>query len=280
MKENKLTQRQYHLDYLRVFASIAIIILHVTGQDMYNVEVACTGWNFYNICNSATRWGVPVFVMMSGALFLPREIPTKTLYKKYISRMAITYVVWSLFYAIAIPSINIISGKEYNINLFELIQSFISGEYHLWFLPMIIGLYMCMPLIKQLTQSDKLIKYFLSLSFIFCFIKTQIELITNNLLRNNIQTIFENVNTLFKNFNVNLVFGFATYFILGYYLNKTEINKKHRRIIYSRHVGFSSDNNFNSVRFKKCGQIIYRFLWRSHHKHIFDVDSRIRMVQI
>ena len=57
MAENKLIQRQYHLDYLRVFASVAIILLHVTAQDISGIEVACTGWNIYNICNSATRWG-------------------------------------------------------------------------------------------------------------------------------------------------------------------------------------------------------------------------------
>lgn len=232
MTENKLIQRQYHLDYLRVFASVAIILLHVSGQNMPYVELAGTEWNIYNICNSASRWGVPVFVMMSGALFLPREIPIKTLYTKYISRMAIAYVVWSAFYAIVDPIGNMLLKEGYHTTFIEIIGSFISGAVHLWFLPMIIGLYMCIPLIKQLTRNDKLIKYFLLLSIMFCFIKTQIELVTNNLLSGNAQIIFENVNTLFKNFNVNLVFGFVAYFILGFYLNKTEISKKHRTIIY------------------------------------------------
>ncbi len=232
MTKNNLIQRQYHLDYLRVFASIAIILLHVTGQDMYDIEVACTGWNIYNICNSVTRWGVPVFVMISGVLFLSREIPTKTLYKKYISRMAIAYVVWSAFYAIFDPLGNHIFKDDYQISFVEIIGSFISGAYHLWFLPMIIGLYMCIPLLKQLTKNDNLIKYFLILSFVFCFIRTQIELISTSLLIGNIGLIFENVNTLFKNFHMDLVFDFASYFILGFYLNKTKIIKKHRMIIY------------------------------------------------
>lgn len=232
MAENKSIQRQYHLDYLRVFASVAIILLHVTAQNMRYVELAGTEWNIYNICNSASRWGVPVFVMISGSLFLPREIPTKTLYKKYISRMAIAYVVWSAFYAIVDPVGHLIFTEGYQIIPAEIIGSFISSAIHLWFLPMIIGLYMCIPLVKQLTQNNKLIKYFLLLSIIFCFIKTQVELITNNLLSDDIQIIFQNVNTVFRNFNINLVVGFITYFILGFYLNKTEISKKHRTIIY------------------------------------------------
>lgn len=232
MTKTTLVQRQYHLDYLRVFASIAIIVLHITGQDMSSMEVACTGWNVYNICNGATRWGVPVFVMMSGALFLPREIPTKTLYKKYISRMAIAYVVWSAFYAIFEPLGNLIFKDDYQISFVEIIGNFISGAVHLWFLPMIIGLYMCIPLIKQLTKNDNLIKYFLVLSFVFCFVRTQTELVSTSLLSSNVALIFENVNTLFKNFHMDFVFGFTSYFILGFYLNKTEINKKKRLLIY------------------------------------------------
>ena len=233
MTKNNLTHRQYHLDYLRVFASVAIILLHVTAKNMRYVELAGTEWNIYNICNSASRWGVPVFVMMSGALFLPREIPTKTLYKKYISRMAIAYVVWSAFYAVADPIGNMLFTEGFRISFIDIIGRFISGAVHLWFLPMIIGLYMCIPLIKQLTKNDKLTKYFLLLSLIFCFIKTQFELVTNCLLNGNIQIIFGNINALFKNFNINLVVGFVAYFILGFYLNKTEISKKQRTIIYT-----------------------------------------------
>lgn len=87
MTENKLIQRQYQLDYLRVFASIAIILLHVTAQNMPYCELAGTEWNIYNICNSASRWGVPVFVMMSGALFYQE----KSLQKHFIKN---TYPVW------------------------------------------------------------------------------------------------------------------------------------------------------------------------------------------
>ena len=224
MQTNNVSLRQYHLDYLRVFASVAIILLHVATQNMNYVELAGTEWNIYNICNGVSRWGVPVFVMMSGALFIPREIPTKTLYKKYISRMAIAYVVWSAFYAIVDPIGIPIFTEGYKISITEIMGNFISGAVHLWFLPMIIGLYMCIPLIKQLTKNDSLIKYFLLLSFVFCFIKTQTELVVTNLLSGSVQTIFENVNTLFKNFNINLVLGFTSYFILGFYLNKTEIN--------------------------------------------------------
>ncbi len=260
MTENKLIQRQYHLDYLRVFASIFIILLHVTSQNMPYCKLAGTEWNIYNICNSASRWGVPVFVMMSGALFLPREISTKTLYKKYISRMAIAYVVWSAFYAIVDAIGSTLFLEEYRTTIVEIIGSFISGAVHLWFLPMIIGLYMCIPLIKQLTQNDKLIKYFLLLSIVFCFIKTEIGLVTNTFLSGNMQIIFQNITSVFNTLNMNLVAGFVAYFVLGFYLNKTEINKNHRTIIYILGVaGLILTILLNLLASKKAGKSLETF---------------------
>lgn len=192
--------------------------------------------------------------------------------------MAIAYIVWSLFYAIVDPIGSMIFIEGYHITFVEIIGSFISGAVHLWFLPMIIGLYMCIPLIKQLTQNDKSIKYFLLLSLFFCFIKTQIELVTNNLLNGNSQIIFESVNKLFGNFSVNLVAGFAAYFILGFYLNKTDICKKHRTIIYilgaagliltillnlfaSKNAGKSSEAFYNASSVNVLLMSVAIFVW-------------------
>lgn len=260
MAENKFIQRQYHLDYLRVFASVAIILLHVTAQEMSNIEVASKAWNIYNICNSATRWGVPVFVMMSGALFLPREIPTKILYKKYISRMVIAYVVWSLFYAFSDALGSTIFVEGYHTTIIEIIGNFISGAIHLWFLPMIIGLYMCIPLIKKFTENDTLIKYFLLLSLIFWFFKAQFSLVTNNFLSGNAQKILENFNTVFGSFSINLVTGFVVYFILGFYINKTEISKKQRTSIYILGlVGLALTIMLNYLASKNAGKSLEIF---------------------
>lgn len=262
MTKNNLSQRQYHLDYLRVFASIAIILLHVSAQNMNDIELASTEWNICNIFNGFSRWGVPVFVMMSGALFLPREIPIKTIYNKYISRMAIAYVLWSAFYAIIDPIGNLIFKDGFQISFTQAIGSFISGAVHLWFLPMIIGIYMCIPLIKQLTKNDTTIKYFLLLSLIFCFIQTQTELVTTYLLNDSVQLIFENIYTLFKNFNINLVVGFPAYFILGFYLNKTKISKKNRTIIYILGViGLISTILLNLLASKAAGESLQIFYY-------------------
>ncbi len=256
----ELSNRQYNLDYLRVFASVAIILLHVTAQSLPYVELAGTEWNIYNFCNAASRWGVPVFIMMSGALFLPREIPTKTLYKKYILRMAISYIVWSVFYALVNPLGDLVFKKETQISFLEIINNAISGEVHLWFLPMIIGIYMCLPLIKLLTKDKNTTKYFLILSLVFCFLATQIRLISENFLRGGLLSFFESINTLFKNSHMDFVIGLVPYFILGHYLNKNEIKKSLRLVIYILGVvGFAATVLLNLFASKNAGKSLEVF---------------------
>lgn len=50
MAEKDIAQRQYHLDYLRGFASISIILLHVVAQDWYSFQTlqyrSCCGIRF------------------------------------------------------------------------------------------------------------------------------------------------------------------------------------------------------------------------------------------
>ena len=48
-------------------------------------------WKVFNFFESIVRWSVPIFVMISGSLFLGREIPLRKMYSKYIFRMVIFF---------------------------------------------------------------------------------------------------------------------------------------------------------------------------------------------
>ena len=109
----------------------------------------------FGIYSAVTWHAVPVFVMISGSLFLSREITIKELYRKYIFRIAAAFVFWSAVYAV----------RSYlkEGSLFSAWDLFVAGNYHLWFLPMIIGLYMIVPFMKVIAESEVLTKYFLAL---------------------------------------------------------------------------------------------------------------------
>jgi surface polysaccharide O-acyltransferase-like enzyme len=224
--------RVVYFDYLRVFATLAVMVLHVASQNWSGLDPAGYEWNVFNLYDSVVRWGVPIFIMISGALFLSREIDTKVLYSKHILRMAVSYGVWSVFYAAVSAAIKqVVYGQD--ISLKSVASAIIGGHFHLWFIPMIIGLYMCTPIIKKIVSTEKTADYFLLLSFIFTFVIPQISVMCNDFIGGHAALIMKGISGLVSDMNMNLVLGFAFYFVLGYRLNSIELTKKQRGIIYA-----------------------------------------------
>lgn len=169
-----------------------------------------------------SRWTVPVFVMISGALFLSKESNIKKLYTKNIFRIVTAFLVWAIIYAVLF---------EENLDIKTIIVKMISGHYHMWFLPLIIGLYMLVPVLKKVVSDEKIMKYFLLLTLIITFIVPQILNLMSDMQSAEVSKIVDLFKTNWIN-NMGLKFGYTGYFVLGYYLSKIELSKKARRIIY------------------------------------------------
>lgn len=225
-------ERVVYFDYLRVFAIIAVIVLHVSAQLWTSFEGREFEWQIYNIFNSITRWGVSVFLMISGVLFLSRDIEIKTIYKKYIPRMVVSYFVWSAIYAAFAPKSILVTDLKNSFSLKEFITTTFEGAVHLWFIPMIVGVYMCLPLIRQFVVSKKLLNYYLLLGFIFAYAVPQVVYLTKDFTTGFLQEVLLSVHTLISDMNIRIVVGFVYIFVLGYFIAQTDFTKKQRRIIY------------------------------------------------
>lgn len=219
---NRTTQRQAYFDCLKVSAIFAVIILHVAGQNWHTADIYSTEWQTFHFINSMARWGVPIFVMISGALFLGKDIPVRKLYTKYIRRLVFSYVIWSTAYAL-MESPDIGTG----------LSLFISGHYHMWFIPMMIGLYMSVPILRPLTNDLKKIRYFLILSLVFTFIIPELLRLAQDF--GNDLVIYETaaVSTLYENMHMDIFVGFPSYFLLGYYMYYFDLTGKQRCLIYA-----------------------------------------------
>ena len=77
-------ERKTYCDYLRLIATFAVVVLHVAASNWYSTDVNGLEWQSFNFYDSVVRWGVPIFVMISGSLFLSREISIRKIYSKYI----------------------------------------------------------------------------------------------------------------------------------------------------------------------------------------------------
>lgn len=223
-----------YFDILRVLSIFAVVVLHVAGDLFFNNHPNSFSWEMANMYNGLTRWSVPVFVMISGALFLnpKRNVSLPQIYSKNIFHLAFILVLWSLFYTVLNFALNP-SGR----NPLNLIEGLVLGEFHLWFLYMLLGLYILVPLLRPICEKDILMRYFLILSFVFSFLPSFIFMVEIGLNLAFPHPIFSEsfkiLKTLLeKKINFHFALGYTSYFVLGYYVYKNTLSPITRKILY------------------------------------------------
>ena len=211
MNDTKLNtghNRIVYLDILRITATLAVMMLHISGHSWDDIEVTSAEWSILNFYDSISRWGVPVFVMISGALFLSRYRPVKAIYSKNILRIVTAFIFWSAFYA-GLKYLNDHDAKAFALN-------FIKGHFHMWFLFMIVGLYMIVPLLRPITEDTKMCRYFIVLGILFTSLIPLCIKVT---------AVFRpgyagHLQQLINSIDIHMVVGYSVYFVIGYYLHK------------------------------------------------------------
>lgn len=201
-----------YLDGLRVLATLAVVLLHVSAGYWGSEEVTSAPWMIATFYDGMVRWCVPVFVMISGALLLDPEKEARI--GSRIRKVLISLVVWSAVYA----SIDFYRGADRT----KSIENFLAGHYHLWYLYMLIGLYLALPLLKRITGNEKHEAYFLMLACIFNFIIPQITGILN-LAVPAAGSLLEIVT---GKMSLQFVLGYSGYFVLGHWLHHHVLAKK------------------------------------------------------
>ncbi len=173
MKKSSQREVVYYFSYLRSFACIGILVLHVvfTSSLMYQA-ILTPGQRLASsvVCNNL-MWAVPCFVMVTGALLLDpkRELSLEKILKKYLMRIVIALVVCVFLFRLIDAWMDQEGFHFYLIieAAKELIQA--ASWSHLWYLYLLIGLYLILPIFRAVTKacSKKEIQYLLLLFFLF-----------------------------------------------------------------------------------------------------------------
>lgn len=191
MKTKK--ERIFYYDLLRAFAIIAVIICHVSL--FLGPITTQTGIIARMTFGDIGRIGVPIFLMISGALLLNREYPDLSQFlKKRFARIVYPFIFWII----------LILGQlyYYNYNSAFLWKVFIGEPSVLWYFWVLIGIYLFIPVINSFIKEygEKGMKYFLAIWFFTMILKTF------------------NSYPLWVSFDLNMFAGYIGYPILGYYL--------------------------------------------------------------
>ena len=224
---NSDAKRDLSLDILRIIATFAVILLHVAAQkDYFETTYPTNEWIPRLFYNSFVRWCVPIFVMISGALFLNplKNITIRRLFGKNVLRIVCAYIVWTVAYALYT-----ILQDDKDISLLPLFSIEGYGSFHLWFLKMILGLYVAVPILRYVTKAKSIEIYFICVSLIGSFlIPFLLEVLShyNAIISNNLKDIISTM-------RLDIASGYTGYFVLGHYLYSYGIKRKaYRMIVY------------------------------------------------
>jgi len=144
------------LDNSRILAIFAVVVLHAAVTPVADAPLGSAYWWAGNVADAFSRWCVPVFVMISGALLLApgKTESAGTFYRKRIARILVPFLFWSAFYLLWVFVKGRLKGSPPSGA--DLLHRLAIGEpyYHLWFLYMLVPLYLVTPLLRQLVAQS------------------------------------------------------------------------------------------------------------------------------
>jgi surface polysaccharide O-acyltransferase-like enzyme len=104
-------QWMHYGDIIRILGTIAVVIGHVSDMILYQTHdpgsaaglltgPGTLNWYVCNIWDSAMRWAVPIYIMLSGSLLLdPNRVESPSrFYHKRLMRIGVPLVFWSFFF--------------------------------------------------------------------------------------------------------------------------------------------------------------------------------------
>lgn len=217
------SKRIIYLDVLRCLACLAVIMIH-TSAGFVVKNFGCKSFWMGNILDSLSRFAVPIFIMISGALLLDSKYDYSNKKNiKHIKKLIGFYFFWSLLYSIY-SNLYLPYSLYGSMNYKKFILSIISGPYHLWFIPMLCGLYLILPILRLWInkKNKKEIQHFMILSTIFIFFIPQFIRIVGYYYPD-----IQSFKLFFNSFNLQFVGGYTLYFILGWYLNNYDVKRSY-----------------------------------------------------
>ena len=213
------------MDIARTVAVVFVVVCHVIETEYYTVRtssliISDAVWYFENIFFTFGRLGVPLFLMLTGALMLNREYNIKQFYKKSLLPLFLTTELWTIinyFYYCAQNSAEF-SAKNLLYNMTFIRTSPLN---HMWYMPMILGVYLVLPFLSKALKDVSFTDILLPLTISFgAFSIVPIF----NAFAGEVVSFFPDANLVL---NVGFLGGlYGVMVILGHYIGKENILKK------------------------------------------------------
>lgn len=144
MTQLKTENRVVWVDWMRVAACFMVVVVHATepfylgGEGSQILTEADAYWS--SLFDSLVRACVPLFIVASSYLQFPLHYSSGEFLRRRAVRVVVPFLLWSAVYAFA-------WGNPAE-NFQNLLLNFNYSAGHLWFVYMLIGVYLLMPLLS------------------------------------------------------------------------------------------------------------------------------------
>lgn len=230
-------RRHYWADIIRIVAIYMVLAGHSSDLNFSG--------NINDLINlipfAIFKTGVPLFIMLSGALLLNKKEEYLFFYNKRVKRYILPWLFWSMVTAIFYT----FNGSFLNSTFFEIFKTaFLSY----WFLPMLSCLYLLTPLIRKFLDHIRyqdlaflLIIWFLSVSLLpFTINSPAFPLFIDNSLLT--QTV-----------------RFSGYYLMGYFLTKFKVWEKFSTMLLVTLISTGIIYILLSTRHNPSGELYFNY---------------------
>lgn len=240
-----------YFDLLNIFACFAVVALHVNGA--VHTFAKTRNWVSCMFIEALFYFAVPVFFMLTGATLMNyrKRYGTGTFFKKRLLKTLVPFIIWSIigicwsvFYTKGMAISDINTPAKF---ISAVINCKGMGIY--WFFPALFSVYLTIPLFSLVDEDKRIGKKGIFTYLILVYI------VLNVLL-----PFVCRLTGIQWNSALNAVScgGYVVWFLIGYLLANTDINKKFRILIYILGlIGFfmyfylTVQNSFKTGRFDK-----------------------------
>ncbi len=210
-----MKQRELSMDVLRVIACFLVIWQHISEYYYISpggLPVRESSTYIIGYITSLDRCCVGLFIIISGYFLLPMKGSTSDFFKKRFTRIVWPFIFWSVIYAIYFFIRRGDTATQCLTNIAHIFVNFGTELGHMWFVYMLVGLYLLVPIISPWLQivSKKTLQIYLGI-WIIASSLPYIHLIYPEIWGE----CFWNPTPMLYYFT-----GFGGYFILGYYLRE------------------------------------------------------------
>lgn len=280
-----------YFDLLNIFACFAVVALHVNGA--VHTFAKTRNWVSCMFIEALFYFAVPVFFMLTGATLMNyrKRYDTGAFFKKRIFKTFVPFMIWSIigicwsiFYTKGMKISDINTPAKF---ISAVINCKGMGIY--WFFPALFSVYLTIPLFSLVDEDKRIGKKGIFTYLILVYI------VLNVLLPFVCRLTGIQWNSAFNAVSCG---GYVVWFLIGYLLANTDINKKFRILIYILGlIGFfmyfylTVQNSFKTGKFDKTyagymnipamlmGTAVFVFFkygkWNSIEKH----EKAVRFVR-